>query len=252
MSDLKTACALQFTNTHASWGNEDVVIGATLAVRPGEVCAVLGANGAGKTSLLRSVMGLMPRVSGSIKGPGGVELTRRPTHTIAGQGVGFVPEGRGILYSLTVRENLLLGMTAARHLAPAQAAANLDRELTRFPALRERLAHRAGVLSGGQQQMLAIARALIGDPRVLLLDEPSLGLAPLIRQEIAAVLVRLKTEQHLAILLVEQDVNLVGRCADHGYVMRRGRLTGRLGQSELADRERLRQLYLFDDAVATS
>jgi branched-chain amino acid transport system ATP-binding protein len=246
---MTDSASLELAGVSASYGNENVVIDTSLKVRPGEICAVLGANGAGKTSLLRLIMGLMPRVSGSVKGPDGVQLAQQRTHAVARLGVGYVPEGRGILFSLSVRENLLLGTTPlGRKMSRSEEQDRLERELDRFPALRDRLDHRAGVLSGGQQQMLAIGRALIAHPKVLLLDEPSLGLAPLIRIEIAQILSRLKGDSGLAILLVEQDVTLVERCADYAYVMRRGRLTERLTHAELGDRERLRSLYLFGEA----
>jgi branched-chain amino acid transport system ATP-binding protein len=238
---------LALRDVSASYGDANVIEAITLKIEPGEVCAILGANGAGKTSILKAVMGSLPRVEGSITGPHGVALRGRPTHERAQLGVAYVPEGRGILYSLTVRENLLIGATALRRRSASSKdsiATNFEAVLARFPILRERLHQHAGLLSGGQQQMLAIGRALISAPKVLLLDEPSLGLAPLIRREVAETLASIKRQDGIAILLVEQDVKLAERCADYCYILRRGRLVSRIEVAAMSDRESLRAAYL--------
>jgi branched-chain amino acid transport system ATP-binding protein len=235
---------LALDNVCASYGDANVVEGITLRVAAGEICVVLGANGAGKTTILRAIMGYLPAVAGSITGPHDVRINGLATHAIARLGIAYVPEGRGILYSLTVRENLLVGATAGRAGRKTAVAGRMDAVLQTFPILRERLGQAAGLLSGGQQQMLAIARALISEPRVLLLDEPSLGLAPLVRREIADLLVAIKRSSRLAVLLVEQDVRLAQRCADFALVLRRGKLIKRLDVAALADRAGLRNAYL--------
>lgn len=237
---------LALENVSASYGYGKVIEGISLRVNAGEICAILGANGAGKTSILRAIMGFLPSVTGSITGPDGVRIDGLPTHQIARAGVGYVPEGRGILYSLTVRDNLLVG--AMREGRAASLDARMELVLRKFPILRERLDQDAGLLSGGQQQMLAIARALISAPRVLLLDEPSLGLAPLIRRDIAETLVTIKRDRGPAVLLVEQDVKVAQRSADFALVLRRGRLIKRLDASGLVDREGLRNAYLGQSA----
>lgn len=235
---------LSLENVSASYGDANVVEAITLRVRAGEIGVILGANGAGKTTILRAIMGYLPLVAGSITGPDNVEIKGLPTHKIARLGVAYVPEGRGILYSLTVRENLLVGAMPGRAGGAMPLADRMASVLQKFPMLRERLDQDAGLLSGGQQQMLAIGRALISAPRVLLLDEPSLGLAPLVRREIAEILVTIKRNDGLAVLLVEQDVKLAQRCADFALVLRRGQLIKRLEIAEFNDREGLRNAYL--------
>lgn len=225
-------------------GGSTVISGISLQVGQAETCAILGANGAGKSTLLRAIMGLLPHLSGVIEGPSHTPLQRIRTYEIARLGVAYVPEGRGILYSLDVRENLLLGTTAMRGRGRNDADERLERVLALFPILRERLQQRAGSLSGGQQQMLAIGRALVSAPSVLLLDEPSLGLAPLVRQEIAEVLNRVREEERISILLVEQDIKLAQACASRALILRQGKLVDELPIAELADSERLRRAYL--------
>ncbi len=230
----------------ASYGRAAVLHGISLHVEPGEVCAVLGANGAGKTTLLRSIMGLLPATpQGWIEGPAGLRLTGLPTFRIARSGVAYVPEGRGILNSLTVLENLQLGEALLQRRDPsARSSAAMDAVLDRFPVLREKCYIHAGLLSGGQQQMLAIGRALLPRPKVLLLDEPSLGLAPLIRGEIAALLREIANRDRVAVLVAEQDITLAQRCADRAYVLRQGSVVCELAGSGLHDRNGLRALYL--------
>jgi len=236
--------ALVLDGLSASYGNANVIRDVSLRIEAGEICAIIGPNGAGKTTTLRAIMGYLPVTSGAIVGPAGVRLEGMRPHRIARLGIAYVPEGRGIFSSLTVRENLLVGATPLRASNPAEIGRQLESVLQRFPILRERVDQHAGLLSGGQQQMLAIGRALISAPQVLLLDEPSLGLAPIVRREIAELLCVLKASDDLTVLLVEQDVKLVQRCADFAHVLRRGSLLPRIGMSELADRDWLRDAYL--------
>jgi branched-chain amino acid transport system ATP-binding protein len=185
---------------------------------------VLGANGAGKTTLLRTAAGALRPAGGRIA-LDGEDIGGRPSHEVARRGVVLVPEGRGIFGDQTVRDNLLLGSLARRHARDAASvAADVERLLAHFPALRPRLDQAAGSLSGGQQQMLAVARGLMARPRCLLLDEPSLGLAPQLVREIFDVLHRLRGEG-VTILLVEQMAAQALQLADRAYVLERGRIT---------------------------
>jgi branched-chain amino acid transport system ATP-binding protein len=188
------------------------------------VVTIIGANGAGKTTLLKTVAGVLAPASGEIA-LDGQAIGGRPAYWVARQGVILVPEGRGIFGDQTVHDNLLLGALARRESQePASTARDLDRQLALFPALRDRLDHLAGGLSGGQQQMLALARGLMARPRVLLLDEPSLGLSPRLTREIFAAIGRLKSERH-TILLVEQMAEQALALADRAYILERGRFT---------------------------
>ena len=198
----------------------EVIHGVDLAVGEGETVCVLGANGAGKSTLLRAVMRQLPLWTGSVRFLG-QDLTAAKAFVPAHRGMGFVPEGRGMLASLTVRENLEMGAYPLR--AQASFTENLARVLALFPALASRLKDAAGNLSGGQAQMLAIGRALMSSPRLLLLDEPSLGLAPQIVGQVYAVLGQLKAAGQ-AILLVEQAVGKALSLSDRAYVLERGRI----------------------------
>lgn len=192
----------------------------SLSVAANEIACIVGSNGAGKTTLLRSILNQMPFSAGSIEFLG-QPLRGLPTHVIVRQGVALVPEGRGTFPSLTVRENLQMGGYA---LPAGEIGAVLERELDRFPILRERANQRAGMLSGGQQQMLAIARAMMSNPRLLLLDEPSQGLAPIVMDQIFALIADLKSAG-VTILLVEQDVGRALEISDRGFVLEKGVIT---------------------------
>jgi urea transport system ATP-binding protein len=199
-----------------SYGESRVLSGLTVAVGAGEVVCMMGRNGVGKTTLLKAIVGLLVPRAGRIQF-GGADLTHRPPDERARLGIGYVPQGRGIFPFLTVRENLALG-ARRKHPAPDR----LDYVLSLFPALSALLDKRGGDLSGGQQQQLAIARALIADPALLLLDEPTEGIQPSIVEEIATVLLRLKREASRSILLVEQYLEFARAIGDRYYVLDKG------------------------------
>ena len=231
---------LEVEGLRAGYGPVRALHGVDLAVQEGGVVAILGPNGAGKTTLLRALTGMV-HASGRISFDGR-SLAGLSTSTIARLGVAHVPEGRGTFPALTVEENLRLG-AYTRHDA-AGVRADIDRWYRVFPQLAERRGQAAGNLSGGEQQMLAIARALLLRPRLLLLDEPSLGLAPMVTRELFAVLGLVKREQRTTMLLVEQNANLALELADHAYVLEAGRtvLAGPAGQ--VRSDEDVRRAYL--------
>jgi len=237
------------------YGHVQAVRRASVSVAAGEIVAVLGANGAGKSSLLNAIAGLVPIAQGEVTWEGH-RLDGAGAHRVARSGVALVPEGRQLLSSMTVRDNLLVGgyqhhaASLADLLGPlgrlsrhAGLASRLERVFALFPRLRERQAQISGSLSGGEQQMLAIGRALMAVPRALLLDEPSIGLAPNLAREILQQLSALRAEG-LAVLLVEQDAHAALRVADRGYVMETGRVVAEGTSKELLSSERMRRAYL--------
>ncbi|HEY3110046.1 MAG TPA: ABC transporter ATP-binding protein [Chloroflexota bacterium] len=228
------------------YGGVVAVDGLSLRVRPGEIVALIGANGAGKTSTLNAISGLVRPRAGSIQW-NGRELSGRPPHRVVEAGVVQVPEGRAILVGLTVRENLLLGAFQRRD--RAAVARDLEALLARFPILRERGGALAGALSGGEQQMLALARGLIAGPRLLMLDEPSMGLAPQIVREIFRIIGGLRDEGR-TILLVEQNARQALALADHAFVLQTGRLAMAGTAAELASDPRVAAAYLGGSVVA--
>ena len=210
----------------------------SLEVAANQIGCIVGSNGAGKTTLLRGIMGQVPFSAGSIDFRG-KPLRGLPTHAVSRAGVSLVPDGRGTFPSLTVRENLQMGAYASK----GDSAAALDREMDRFPILRERANQRAGMLSGGQQQMLAIARAMMSNPRLLLLDEPSQGLAPIVMDQIFALIAELKSPE-VAILLVEQDVGRALEISDRGFVLEKGSITRSEKASALLADAYVREAFL--------
>ena len=230
---------LEVRQLRAGYGAGEVLHGIDLAVAPGGVTALLGANGAGKTTALRAICGMVRR-SGEIA-LDGERIERAATEDVARRGIAHVPDGRGTFMELTVAENLRLGAFARRDRGVAE---DTERMLRHFPALRPRLRQQAGTLSGGEQQMLAIARALLGRPRLLLLDEPSFGLAPLIVRQIFDILAEIRAEAGIGILLVEQNASLALALADHACILESGRIA-LAGPAEAVGRDdQVRRVYL--------
>jgi branched-chain amino acid transport system ATP-binding protein len=223
----------------SGYGAVEVLRGIDLAIAPGEIVALLGSNGAGKTTFNQTVSALVPARAGSIRFEGR-DITRAHYRQVVAQGLIHVPEGRRIFPNLSVLENLELGSFAR---ARANRAANLERVFTIFPRLKERSAQLAGTMSGGEQQMLAIGRGLMGEPRLLILDEPSLGLSPLLVEELFGLIAQLHAEG-LAILLVEQNVGQSLEIAQRAYVMENGEIRFSGTSAELLATDRLRLAYL--------
>jgi branched-chain amino acid transport system ATP-binding protein len=233
---------LEVEGVHTYYGDSHVLHGVSLRVGAGEAVALLGRNGVGKTTLIRSIVGFTPAREGAVR-LGGRDITRLPTHAIARLGVGLVPQGRRIFAPLSVTENLMLGARETRMVASAVPPFTREAVWDIFPRLRERALQGGGTLSGGEQQMLAIGRALMTNARIILLDEPSEGLAPVIVREIGRVLVRLKA-QGLSILLVEQNVPLALRVADRVYVMSKGQIVYHGAPGELDANEDVKRRFL--------
>lgn len=233
---------LSVTDVVAGYGRVGVLRGVSLEVGEGEVVTLIGANGAGKSTLLSCVAGILSPWSGSIK-LRGEEIGGVPAERIVPRGLSLVPEGRRLFGDLSVRENLELGTYGARGDRKEQLAEGLEMVHELFPVLAERSGQAAATLSGGEQQMLAIARGLMSKPSVLLLDEPSLGLAPKVIGEIFAVLDSLR-ERGLTILLIEQDANVALKHADRGYVLRTGEIALSGSSDELLANDDIRLIYL--------
>ncbi|HLM87124.1 MAG TPA: ABC transporter ATP-binding protein [Solirubrobacteraceae bacterium] len=232
------AVALQVDGLSTDYGPVRAVDGVTLSVREGSVTAVLGANGAGKTSLLRTISGL-ERASAGRAVLYGQDILGIAVEDIVRRGLAHVPEGRGVITELSTEENLRLG-----GLWRGADGASLEEMYELFPALRERRTQLAGSLSGGERQMLSIGRALLSAPRVLLLDEPSLGLAPIVSAQIMQLIRELATERRLAVLLVEQNARSALSIADRGIVLNVGRVVADDAAAVVAADEGLRQAYL--------
>ncbi len=236
----QAGATLELRDVRVFYGAIQAVKGVSLEVRERELVTVVGANGAGKTTTLRTISGLFRPKTGTIT-YGGQDLTKLDAHQIVGLGIAQSPEGRLIFGSLSVRENLLLGAT--RRADRDALDADLDRIFGLFPVLKERLGQAGGTLSGGEQQMLAIGRALMAKPKLLLLDEPSLGLAPLMVGRIFEVIARLKAEG-TTILLVEQNARKALQVADRAYVMETGVITISGPAAELAATPEVERAYL--------
>jgi branched-chain amino acid transport system ATP-binding protein len=230
---------LSVRGLRSGYGSVEVLRGIDLEVGPGEIVALLGSNGAGKTTFNHTVSALLPARAGAIRFDGR-DITRAHYRDVVGLGLIHVPEGRRIFPNLSVLENLELGSFAR---ARASRAANLERVYELFPRLKERRAQLAGTMSGGEQQMLAIGRGLMGEPRLLVLDEPSLGLSPLLVEELFGLVGRLHG-QGLGILLVEQNVAQSLEVAQRAYVMENGAIQFSGSSAELLATDRLRQAYL--------
>jgi len=230
---------LQVRGVHAAYGQVRVLHGIDLEVAEGEVVVVLGANGAGKTTTMRAICGMVG-TSGSITFDG-TELVGRKPADVARLGVAHVPQGRGTFADLSVEDNLQLGAFVRKD---KEVRADLERWYETFPVLGQRRTQQAGTLSGGEQQMLAVARALMGRPRLLLLDEPSLGLAPMIVQNVFDNLERIKAETRTTMLVVEQNANIALKIADRGYVIEAGRIVLTGTAEHLQSDDAVRAAYL--------
>jgi len=232
---------LEIRDLHVHYGAIHALHGVSLSVEQGAIVTLIGGNGAGKSTTLRTISGLLKPTSGEIRYEGR-SIVGLPPHEVVRQGIAHAPEGRGIFANLTVDENLQIGAYGRDD--KAGIARDRERALDLFPRLRERLAQRSGTLSGGEQQMLAIARAYISRPKLLLLDEPSLGLAPQIVQVIFKVIREINQQQGTTILLVEQNANLALKAAHHGYVLDVGRIVLSDKASVLAASDEVRKAYL--------
>ncbi len=232
---------LNFQDVHASYGAVLALQGVSLEVAEGEVVALLGANGAGKSSTLRTISGLL-RPSKGIVEFDGRRIDRTAPERIVQMGISQVPEGRQTFTELTVIENLRLGAYTRRDGRAVKQ--DLERVYSYFPVLAERQGQQAGLLSGGEQQMLAIGRALMAKPRLLLLDEPSLGLAPMLVRDIFGIIGKINQEEGLAILVVEQDASLALGIAKHGYVLETGTVTLHDTADNLKQSDSVRRAYL--------
>ena len=232
---------LKVEGLRAGYGAINILWDISFEVREGEVVAILGSNGAGKTTMVRAVTGMVRPSAGSVNF-NGEELAKKSSRYILDKGIVQVPEGRQIFTEMTVLENLEMG--AFNKPTREAFARNLETAYGRFPKLKERAKQAAGTLSGGEQQMLAVARALIGMPRLLILDEPSLGLAPNIVDDILDVASSMARNDGIAVLLVEQDITKALACADRGYVIENGRIALQGAAGDLATNEHVKKAYL--------
>ena len=235
--------ALEINNLEVSYGGIRALKGVSLSVAEGQITVLLGANGAGKSTLLKAISGLVKPTKGSIK-LWQKDIASLKPHEISALGVAHVPEGRGMFPGLSVRENLQMGA----YLAPtSEISDRLEQALNLFPRLRERFTQLAGSLSGGEQQMLALARALVARPKLLLLDEPSLGLAPIISQEIFRT-IRQVHQAGMSVLVVEQNARLALQVADYAYVLKTGELETHGLASDISKNESVGKAYLGVEA----
>jgi branched-chain amino acid transport system ATP-binding protein len=225
---------LEIRDLVAGYGSGNILQGVSLQVAAGEIVSVIGRNGVGKSTLMKTVIGLLPTEAGAISFKT-APIQRLRADQRAQMGIGYVPQGREIFPELTVEENLIMGETINHHKDRLQ----YDLVYEYFPVLHERRKQLAGTFSGGQQQMLAIGRALVGEPELLLLDEPSLGIQPSIVQQIGETLVQLNAQEGLTILLVEQNTRLIGLMTQRAYAMDKGRLVASLAPEQFKDREAL-------------
>lgn len=227
-----------------AYGAVEALKGVSLEIPVGDVVAVLGANGAGKTTLLKVISRLMPIKSGMVRLMG-EDIAKFPPHKLAGMGMAHIPEGRKVFATLTVEENLNIGAWGVRNqLSSSQISDTKDWIFTLFPILKVRRKQLAGTLSGGEQQMLAIGRGLISKPKILLLDEPSLGLAPILVQEIFKVIRQIHEEENVSILLVEQNARKALSIADYGYILETGKIVINGPAAELKENEHVKAAYL--------
>jgi branched-chain amino acid transport system ATP-binding protein len=233
---------LEVEDLRVAYGKIEAVKGISFSVEEGQVVTLIGANGAGKTTTLRTVSGLLPPLGGQVRFEG-KRIDNRPAHEIVALGLAHSPEGRRIFPRMSVEENLLLGAFLRRD---ADIKADIAQMYELFPVLGERSSQAAGTLSGGEQQMLAMARALMSQPKLLMLDEPSMGLSPILMQRIMATVQELK-DRGTTVLLVEQNAQAALSLADHGHVMETGRIVLSGSGEELLHNEDVRKAYLGED-----
>jgi branched-chain amino acid transport system ATP-binding protein len=231
---------LEVRGLTAHYGATQALFDVDFSLERGEITAILGANGAGKTTTLRAICQTV-RTGGSVEFEG-TQLVGRPTEAVVRMGIGHVPDGRGTFTALSVEENLRLGAYTRRD--KAEIAADMERMYARFPRLKERRHQQAGTLSGGEQQMLAISRALMLRPKLLLLDEPSFGLAPLIVKEIFGIMRQINVEDRVSMLLVEQNASLALDLAHHAYLLETGRVEISGPSERIRSDETIRRSYL--------
>lgn len=227
---------LSINDIHVSYGSTPILQGVSLRVETGEVVSVIGRNGAGKTTLLKTIIGLLPTSAGSIV-MDGHDLTGSPAYDRARRGLGYVPQGRMIFPNLSVMENLLIGAD----LNKGADGALMEEVLDEFPILRERKNQDGATLSGGQQQMLAMARALVGNPKVLLLDEPSEGIQPNIVEEMGKKIAEINKRRGISVILVEQNIELAASLAQRVYVMEKGRMATEISPDKIMDENIVRE-----------
>jgi branched-chain amino acid transport system ATP-binding protein len=231
---------LTLENVSVNYGAIEALTGISMHVEKGEVVTLIGANGAGKTTTLRTITGLLEPTQGKVVFEG-EEISGKPTHKLVARGISMSPEGRGVFANLTVRENLQMGAYLNRN--KRDVAADMEKAFTMFPRLKERESQKAGTLSGGEQQMLAMGRALMSRPRLLLLDEPSLGLAPLVVHTIFEAIEEIRGKG-TTILLVEQNAHAALGHSDRAYVLETGRIVMEGPSKELAADPRIKEAYL--------
>ena len=245
MSTLEPAISdtpvLKLLNVESAYGPIKAIRGVSLKVRRGEIATVLGSNGAGKTTILKTISGIIDPRKGSIEFKGEDITAKDPAHIVQ-QGLSHVPEGREVFALLSVRDNLTMG--AYTRSDRDGVAKDLEAVFNYFPILRERATQDAGLLSGGQQQMLSISRALMANPDLILLDEPSLGLSPKLTTEIFEIVVRINRERGTTILLVEQNANMALNASDYGYVLENGRIVMEDTCAHLREKDDIKEFYL--------
>ena len=231
---------LEVTGLRVAYGGIQAVRSISFHIRQGEMVALIGANGAGKTSTLKALARLLNAAGGSVRYCG-KEISALPPHQLVSEGIALVPEGRGVFPRMSIVENLLMG--AYCRTDKTEISADIDHVFTHFPRLKERAQQLAGTLSGGEQQMLAIGRALMSRPKLLLLDEPSMGLAPLMTQKIFEV-IRAVADEGMTVLLVEQNAKLALEVSQRGYVMESGEITLTDDSAKLLENPKVREAYL--------
>ena len=240
-ADATSTTVLNLLNVESAYGPIKAIRGVSLRVERGQIATVLGSNGAGKSTILKTISGIIDPRKGSVEFKGQDITARDPAHIVQ-RGLSHVPEGREVFPLLSVRDNLLMGAYTRKD--RDGVARDMEQVYAYFPILKERAAQNAGLLSGGQQQMLAISRALMAAPELILLDEPSLGLSPKLTKEIFEIVVRINRERGTTILLVEQNANMALNAADYGYVLENGRIVMEDTCARLRDKDDIKEFYL--------